>query len=143
MRRGSRLLAAAAAAAARRNAAAEAAATKRPLAFVAGFTQQFGVMSSVLSGAAVFGGIVAAVGYHNDSKVAALTAKLDSIKAELSEKIGGVKVEMGEKMGGLEGKLGEKMDGMVMNARSQAKVAALEVMKDYGVSVAGGVAIKS
>jgi hypothetical protein len=30
-----------------------------------------------------------------------------------------------------------------MNARSEAKAAALEVMKDYNVSIAGGAASKS
>ena len=45
---------------------------------------------------------------------------------------------LGEKVAGLDGKLGKEMAGMVTNARSEAKAAALEVMKDYKVSAAGG-----
>ena len=49
----------------------------------------------------------------------------------------GVKA-LDEKLAALEGKLGKEMAGMVTNARSEAKAAALEVMKDYKVSAAGG-----
>ena len=50
---------------------------------------------------------------------------------------------MNEKVNGLEGKLGKEMFGMAMIARSKAKAAALEVMKDYKVSAVGGTARKS
>ena len=35
------------------------------------------------------------------------------------------------------------VDAKIAGARSEAKAAALEVLKDYGVSVAGGLASKT
>jgi hypothetical protein len=72
-----------------------------------------------------------------------LIARRDVAMKGLEEKLAALEGKLGEKMNGLEGKLGKEMAGMVMNARSEAKAAALEVMKDYNVSIAGGAASKS
>jgi len=72
-----------------------------------------------------------------------LITRRDVAVKGLEEKLAALEGKLGEKMNGLEGKLGKEMAGMVMNARSEAKAAALEVMKDYNVSIAGGAASKS
>jgi hypothetical protein len=115
----------------------------KPTAFVEHFTQQFGVMVGTMSTVALLGGIISALGYHNDAKVAALDAKLDGFKAEMSERMSGVIALLGEKEKTIDGKMAgikETVTKQMEGTRSEAKAAALEVMKDYGVSVAGGVA---
>ena len=82
-----------------------------------------------------------------DEKLAALEGKLGKemggLASTLNEKVNGLASTMNEKVNGLEGKLGKEMSGMVMNARSEAKAAALEVMKDYKVSAVSGTARKT
>jgi hypothetical protein len=100
-------------------------------------------MVGTMSTVALLGGIISALGYHNDAKVAALDAKLDGFKAEMSERMSGVIALLGEKEKTIDGKMAgikETVTKQMEGTRSEAKAAALEVMKDYGVSVAGGVA---
>jgi hypothetical protein len=72
-----------------------------------------------------------------------LGEKITGLGGELGEKMNGLERKLGKEMAGLERKLGKEMAGVVMNARSEAKAAALEVVKGYNVSVAGGAASKS
>ena len=72
-----------------------------------------------------------------------LGKEMSGLASMLSEKMNGLEGKLSEKANGLEGKLGKEMSGMVTNARSEAKAAALGVMKDYKVAVtAGGAARK-
>ena len=72
-----------------------------------------------------------------------LGKEMGGLASTLGKEMGGLASTMNEKVNGLEGKLGKEMSGMVMNARSEAKAAALEVMKDYKVSAVSGTARKA
>jgi len=72
-----------------------------------------------------------------------LGKEMGGLASTLGKEMGGLASTMNEKVNGLEGKLGKEMSGMVMNARSEAKAAALEVMKDYKVSAVSGTARKT
>jgi hypothetical protein len=80
---------------------------------------------------------------RRDVAVKGLEEKLAALEEKLGDKINGLGGQLAEKINGLEHKLGKEMAGVVMNARSEAKAAALEVVKGYNVSVEVGAASKS
>jgi len=109
---------------------------------------------AALAGAFLVGGVVAAVGYRNDARVASLTAEMAGMRAELSKEMGGMRAELGKEMAGVRAELGKEMGGMqhtidakvagvVATARAEAAAAAMAAVKDYGVAFAGGAASKA
>ena len=105
--------------------AAAAAATQPPpeIFGVRLFTDEVRTVLSVLAGAGLFGGIVAAVGSRNDAHVQRLEEKLLHVEASVAKQLDGAS---------------DTMRAEVAGVRAEARAAALEVLKDYGVAVAGG-----
>ena len=105
--------------------AAAAAATQPPpeIFGVRLFTDEVRTVLSVLAGAGLFGGIVAAVGSRNDAHVQRLEEKLLHVEASVAKQLDGAS---------------DTMRAEVAGVRAEARAAALDVLKDYGVAVAGG-----
>ena len=131
------------------------------------FTNEVRTVLSVLAGVGLFGGIVAAVGYRNDAHVQRLEEKLlhaersavqqlAGLKAAVNEQVdgasntmraevAGVRAEAHAEVAGVRDAVTKQVDGAsttmraaVAGVRAEARAAALEVLKDYGVAVAGG-----
>ena len=95
-------------------------------------------------------GVKTEVGAQMEGLEGKIGAQLAGVKSEVGAQLAGVKSEVGAQLGGVKNELAEKVAGIVTTidakmagSRSEVKAAALEVMKDYGVSIAGGVASKS
>ena len=124
-------------------------------------------MLSVLAGVGLFGGIVAAVGYRNDAHVQRLEEKLLNVEASVVKQLDGASNTMRAEVAGVKDAVDKQVAGVkdavdkqvagvsstmraevagvsstmraeVAGVRAEARAAALEVLKDYGVSVAGG-----
>ena len=89
-----------------------------------------------MSGAVLVGVAMVQVGSRNDAAVAA-------INAELRVQTVGLRAELGERIDRTQHMLDAKVAGVVATARAEAAAAAMMAVKDYGVSVAGGMASKS
>ena len=131
------------------------------------FMQQAG---GVITGIALIGSFVKVISdfeHHKDADVAALRSELTALAQSLDVKLAGVKREVDEKFIGAKGEVDAKLAGVdakftgaksevdaklagvkgevdakLAGARVAAEAEALRVLKDYGVSVAGGKASK-
>ena len=117
---------------------------------VTGFVTMFGTAAYAYSLIARRDVRVAELGEKIASLEGKMVEKMAGVKSEVGAQLAGVKSEVGAQLGGVKNELAEKVAGIVTTidakmagSRSEVKAAALEVMKDYGVSIAGGVASKS
>ena len=99
------------------------------------FTPRVGVMASIISGAVIIGFAMSLVGSRIDAVAAALAAKLE-------ERMAGVMAEVDAKLAGAAATTDAKVAGVLGGVPDRAEAAALRMLREYGVAVAGAAASK-